>query len=102
MLLHGDREVRAALHRRVVGDDQRFASMNAPDAGDEPGRRRPAVVHSLRGKGRELKEGTARIQQRLYAFTRQKLPAGGVLAPRILAAAEGGLFELLAEVRHQS
>jgi hypothetical protein len=25
-----------------------------------------------------------------------------VLAPRVLPAAEGGLFELLAEVRHQS
>ena len=43
VLLDGDRIVRAAFDRRVVGDDQHFAARHAADAGDDarpPARRR--------------------------------------------------------------
>ena len=41
VLLHGDRVVGAALHRRVVGDDDDFTARDAPDAGHQAGRRAP-------------------------------------------------------------
>ncbi len=37
MLLHRDRKVRAALDRRVVGDDDDFDAVDAADAGDDAG-----------------------------------------------------------------
>ena len=41
VLLHRERIVRAALDRRVVGDDQHLAPGDAADAGDDAGRRAP-------------------------------------------------------------
>ncbi len=40
VLLHREREVRAALHRRVVRDDHAGAALDDPDPGDDPRRRR--------------------------------------------------------------
>jgi hypothetical protein len=37
VLLDGQRIIRAALHRRVVGDDQHLLALDPPDAGDDPG-----------------------------------------------------------------
>jgi hypothetical protein len=51
VLLHGHREVRAALDRGVVGDDQALAPVDPPDTGDDPGRWRFIVVHPVRGEG---------------------------------------------------
>ena len=56
VLPDGHRIVRPALDGRVVGDDQDFAAGHAPDAGDDPRRRRLVVVETPRGKGRELEE----------------------------------------------
>ena len=58
VLLDGDRVVGAALHRRVVGDDQHFAARDAADAGDEPGARRLVVVH-VRARRAPRARGTA-------------------------------------------
>ena len=41
VLLHRQREVRAALHRGVVGDDHRLAPVDRADAGDDAGGRAP-------------------------------------------------------------
>ncbi len=101
MLLHGDGEVRSALHRRVVGDDQRFAAMNAADTGDQPGRGRVPAVHAVRGQRRKLEERAARVEQRLNALPRQQLAARGVLAPGVFPAAERCRFQLLAQVRRE-
>ena len=42
VLLHGQREVGAALHGRVVRDDHALAALDDADAGDDPGARAPA------------------------------------------------------------
>ena len=55
VLLHGDREVRAALDRGVVGDDQHLAPRHAADARHEPGARAPR-----RRTGRRPPAATAR------------------------------------------
>ncbi len=59
VLLDGDREVRAAFDRGVVGDDQHFAARDAADAGDEAGGRRLVVVHVERGERRQLEKRRA-------------------------------------------
>ena len=63
VLLDGDREVRPALHRRIVGDDHHFAARDAADACDQSGPRRIAVVHVERRERRELQEGRTGIEQ---------------------------------------
>ena len=50
MLLHRDRIVGAALHRRVVGNDHAFAPGDAADAGDDAGRRHLVAIHPVCGK----------------------------------------------------
>src|SRR4029453_16856228 len=44
VLLDSEREVRASLDGRVVGDDDALAALNDPDPGDEAGGGRLAVV----------------------------------------------------------
>ena len=45
VLLHRQREVRAALDRGVVRDDHALAALDDADSGDDPRRGRLAVVH---------------------------------------------------------
>ena len=49
MLLHRDGEVGAALHRRIVADDQAFPAFHPANARDDPGGRR-AHRHTCRGR----------------------------------------------------
>ena len=72
VLLDRHRVVGAALDRRVVGDDHALAPAHPPDAGDDPGAGRVAVVHA-RARPAARAPGTAR-----------PCPAGG---PRARAAA---------------
>jgi len=73
MLLHGERVVRAALHRRVVRDDHAFVSADATDAGDDSGTGGLVVVHAERRERRELEERGARIEEPLDAVAREQL-----------------------------
>ena len=50
MLLHREREIRAPLHRRVIGDDDAFAPGDTPDAGDDAGGRHLVIVEPMRGE----------------------------------------------------
>src|SRR5258706_10169236 len=101
MLLDGHRVVRAALHRGIVGDDDDFLALDAPDAGDEARGGRISVVHAEGGELRELEEGRARIQQGAHALARQELAAVRVLLLRIRPAALGRLRDLRAQVFHE-
>ena len=65
VLLDRQREVRAALDRRVVGDDDDLAPVHAADAGDDPGRGRVAVVEAVRGHRRQLEQRRAGVEQAL-------------------------------------
>ena len=87
MLLHRDREIRAALHRGVVGDDDAFAAGDAADAGDDAGRRHLVVVHAVGGKLRQFQERRAGIDQSGDPIARQQLAACEVPLARRLAAA---------------
>ena len=87
VLLHRQREVGAALDRRVVADDHALAAGDPPDAGDDAGRGDVAVVHVPRGELRQLEERRAGIEQRAHALARQQLAAADVPGAGRLAAA---------------
>ena len=73
MLLHRDGEVGAALHRRVVADNQAFPAFNPADAGDNSGGRRLVAIHAMGGQRADLQKGTARVQQALDPVPRKQL-----------------------------
>ncbi len=64
VLLNGDREVGAALHSGVVGDDHRLMTLNHPDSGDQSGAWRFSVVHAVRREGAEFEKRCAGIDDR--------------------------------------
>ena len=99
VLLHRERVVRAALHRRVVRDDHHFAALDAADAGDDAGGRGLVAVEPVGGELRELEEGRAGIEQGAHALAGQELAARRVLLLRLGAAADGDARHRLAQVR---
>src|SRR5436305_745074 len=64
MLLNGHRQVRAAVHGRVVRDDEALALPDPPDAGDDARGGRFFIVDPVRGERRELEERRVGIEQR--------------------------------------
>jgi hypothetical protein len=89
VLLHGQREVGAALHGRVVRDDHALAALDHPDPGDDACGRRLTVVDLPGGEGGELEEGAARIDEQVDALAGRQLPARAVALERRLASARG-------------
>ena len=76
-----ERVVGAALHRRIVGDDQHFARRDPSDAGDEAGAGRVVVVHAGGRQRRQLEE--RRVRDPAAA---RCAPAPGVCPARDAAA----------------
>ncbi len=87
VLLHGEREVRAALDGRVVRDDHALAALDDADAGDDPGARRVAVVQLPGGERVQLEERGAGIDEPVDPLPGRQLPARAVPFRRLLAAA---------------
>ncbi len=73
VLLHRERVVRAALHRRVVRDDRALATLDDADPSDDPGRRSVAVVELPGGEGVQLEEGRPRIDETVDPLARREL-----------------------------
>ena len=101
VLLHRHRVVSAALHRRVVGDDQALLSRHAADPGDDPGGRGLVVVHVERRELRQLEKRRTWVEQLAHALARQELAPPGVFRPRRLIAPERDLPHLVAQVLHE-
>ena len=87
VLLHGEREVGAALDGRVVRDDHALAALDDADAGDDARARRTAVVHLPRGERVQLEEGGAGVDEAVDPLPRRELAARAVPLRRLLAAA---------------
>ncbi len=98
VLLDREREVRAALHRRVVRDDHALASLDDADPGDDPRARRFAVVDVPRGERVQLEERRARIDEQVDALAREQLAARAMPLDGALAAAGGDLRGARAEL----
>ena len=105
VLLHGERVVRAALHRRVVRDDHALSALDDADPGDDPRRGRIAVVQLPRGERVELEEGGSRVDEPVDALARSELSARAVPLDRLLAATRrdhrGALAQLGDEALHR-
>ena len=87
VLLHRERVVRAALHRRVVGDDHALPALDDPDSGDDAGRGRVAVVELPGGERVQLEERRPRIDEAVDPLARGELAARAVALRCLLAAA---------------
>ena len=75
VLLHREREVRAALHGRVVGDDHALAPLDDADSRHDACARRFAVVHLPGGERVQLEEGGAGIDEPVDPLPRRQLAA---------------------------
>ena len=98
VLLHRERVVRAALDRRVVGDDHALPSLDDADPGHDPRRRRVAVVQLPGGERVQLEERGARVDEPVDPLARRELAAGAVSLDRLLAAAGGDERRALAQL----
>ncbi len=87
VLLHREREVRAALDGRVVRDDHALAALDDADPGHDPGARRVAVVHLPGGERVQLEEGGAGVDEPVDPLAGGQLAARAVPLRRLLAAA---------------
>ncbi len=86
MLFDGDREIGAALDRGVIGDDDAFPAHDPADPGDDAGGGHLAVIHAVRGEGREFEKGRARIEQQPHPLAHRQLAARQMPPPRLGAA----------------
>ena len=91
VLLDSEREVRAALHGRVVGNDDALHSLHQADAGHHAGPRRLAVIEAICRERRELQEGAAGIDQPLDPLADRHLAAFTVTRDRSLVATGASL-----------
>ena len=88
VLLDGDRVVRAALHRRVVGHDHALATRDSADAGDHSRAGTLVVVHAVGGQRRQFQEGAAGVEQPVDAVAGQQLAAADVALAGAFRTAE--------------
>ena len=101
VLLHGEREVRAALHRRVVRDDHARAALDDPDARHDSGRRRLALVDVPRRKRVQLEERRAGVDEPVDPLPCGELAAGAMPLEGFRAAARRNDCRALAKLRHE-
>ncbi len=87
VLLHGQREVSAALDRGVVGDDHAFYAGDPADAGDHTGGGHRTVVDLMGGQRRELEKGRALVEQVIDTVADEQLAARLMPGARLLATA---------------
>ena len=62
-------------------------AVHEPDARDDPGARRLAVVEPVGGQRRDLQERAAVVEEHVDPLAREQLAAGHVPVPRALRAA---------------
>ena len=98
VLLHREREVRAALDGRVVRDDHALAALDDADARDDARARRAVVVHLPGGERVQLEEGGAGVDEPVDPLPRRQLAARAVPLRRLLAAAARDLRRPLAQL----
>ena len=98
MFFHGHRKIRAALDRRVIGDNQDLDAIDATDTGDDAGGGRRAVIHAVCGQRRQFEKRRSWIEQGSDAFAWQQLAAGFVFFARLGSAAFGAAQQFALQV----
>ena len=87
VLLHRILHIGAALHRGVVGHDDRLTALDDTNTGDDARRRKVVVVGVVSRHWRELQKRRVRVDEQVDALTGQQLVAFLVLGHGTLAAA---------------
>ena len=87
VLLHRHREVGAALHGRVVGDEHHLAPLDDANPGHDACARRVPAVHPVRGQRRQLEERSAGVDDPVDPLAGQHLAALAVPGDRLFGAA---------------
>ena len=99
VLLDREREVRAALDGRVVGDDHALLPLDDADAGDDARADGASPSYmSQAASARELEERRARVDEPVDPLARRQLAARAVPLERPLAAAARDLRRALAQL----
>ena len=91
MLLHRHREIGAALHCRIIADDQAFAPLNPADPRDQACAGGFVIIHAIGGQRTDFEKGGARVQQAFDSFTRQQFSALYMAFARRFRASDGGI-----------
>src|SRR5262249_36747463 len=91
MLLDRYWVVRAALDRRVIGDNHAFCAADAADAGDDAGAWGFVVVHAIGGQRAQLDERGGRVKQAIDTFADRQFAALAVAGNRAFVAAGAAL-----------
>ena len=89
MLFDGQRIIAAALHRRVVADDDTGAARNLTDPGNHPRCRNILAVHIVRGNLGDFQKGAARVKQPFDPLPWQQLAARYMAVARCGGSATG-------------
>ena len=87
VLLDGERVVRAALDRRVVGDDHARRPLDLSDTRDDAGTGGLVVVQPVGGKRTQLEERAPRIEQALDPLSYRQLAPLSMSGDRPFVAA---------------
>ena len=98
VLLHGQREVGASLHGRVVRDDHALLALDHADAGDDPGARARRRRTDPRRRARSARGTPCPGREPVDPLAGGQLPARAVALDRFLAAAARDLRRALAQL----
>ena len=101
VLLHGHGEVRASLHRGIVGHEEAFSTVHNPDAGHDARAWGAVVVQAVGGQRRGFEEGRAWVDDRLDALPGEHLVTGPMPLYGSWAASGPRLSQTLTEILHQ-
>ena len=74
MLLDRHRIIRAALDRRIVGDDHRLAAVNAADPRHQAGAVDVAFIHAEGGEAADFEKRRTRIERQATRSRASSLP----------------------------
>jgi hypothetical protein len=103
VLLHREREVRAAFHRGVVAHDHAFHAADAANTRNQAGAGRGVgavlfLVDVQRGQRTDLEKGRVGVKQALDPVARQQLAACRMLGARLVRPAACDARQLRVEV----
>ncbi|MNT36968.1 hypothetical protein D3C72_1730830 [compost metagenome] len=86
VFFHGQRVIRAAFYRGVVGDDHALDAFHATDPGDHARSGDVFAIHLIRRQLADLQKRRTRIEQAVDALARQQFAPRGVAFLSLRAA----------------
>jgi len=98
VLFDGNRVVRAAFDRRIVGHDHAFAARDPADASDDAGPGAFVVVHPVGRERRDFEQRATGVKQSVDAIPGQQLAPVDMASPGAFRTTQGGRGQLVAQL----